>query len=142
MSDEVNRIHRIPFRKISSMLHIKQKIVNVYPDHASKMVVVETEKLSRKMDTVVIEVKNNYLDIVTLTAAEYNQRPSELYVADKLKSLLDEAERDALLHSLQSTIRHTEIQLDRQTSSPDEHEQAEQFLTHARRALSKLTERL
>ncbi|WP_458121417.1 hypothetical protein [Paenibacillus sp. Z6-24] len=139
MSDEVHRIHKIPFSKISGLLNIRQKIANVYPDHVNKMVVVETEKLSRKMDTVVIEVRNNYLDIRKMTAAEYNQRPYEPHVADKLKALLDDAERDALLHSLQHTIRHTEIQLDHELS-PQVREQSEQFLSHARRALSKLTD--
>ncbi|MEW4371464.1 hypothetical protein [Paenibacillus kandeliae] len=46
------------------------------------------------------------------------------------------------IHNLQSTIRHTEIQLDHQRSSSDQHRQVESFLTSTRHALYQLTEQL
>lgn len=137
MSQEVSRVHKIPFRKICGLLHIRQKIVNVYPDYANKMVVVETERNARNTETV-IEYKNSYLDIRKMSASEYNQMPHEPNVTDKLKALLDENERDVLLRSLQHTIHQAERQLE-QVQSAKNKAATENTLQIARRAIAKLT---
>ncbi|OWA37593.1 hypothetical protein B9G55_05950 [Saccharibacillus sp. O16] len=136
MSDEVSRIHRIPFSRICGILGIRQKIINVYPDHVDKCVVVETDKNVRNPSTI-IEVKNTYLDVRTISAEEYNRMPYTPNVSDKLKGLLDESEREALKESLHLAIGEAEHHL-RGDLSSEERQRRETFLQSARRAFNKL----
>jgi len=136
MSEEVSRVHRIPFSRIRGVLGIRQKITNVYADHVNQCVVVETDKNMRNPSTI-IEVKNTYLDVRTVSAEEYNRMPYTPNVTDKLKALLDEAEREALRESLHRAIGETEHIL--QTGiSEEERQSQESFLKNARRAFNKL----
>ncbi|NGZ74759.1 hypothetical protein [Saccharibacillus alkalitolerans] len=137
MSDEVSRVHRIPFSRICGVLGIRQKIINVYPDHVSKEVVVETDKNVRNPSTI-IEVKNTYLDVRTISAEEYNRMPYTPNVTDKLKGLLDEAEREALRESLHLAIAEAEHVL-RGELSEEDRKRRQVFLQNARRAFNKLS---
>lgn len=137
MSDEVNRVHRIPFSRICGVLGIRQKIINVYPDYVSKEVVVETDKNVRNPSTI-IEVKNTYLDVRTISAEEYNRMPYTPNVTDKLKTLLDEAEREALRESLHLAIGQAEHLLAGELPE-EERKNRRLFLQSARRAFNKLS---
>ncbi|GGO01509.1 hypothetical protein [Saccharibacillus kuerlensis] len=137
MSDEVNRVHRIPFSRICGVLGIRQKIINVYPDYVSKEVVVETDKNVRNPSTI-IEVKNTYLDVRTISAEEYNRMPYTPNVTDKLKALLDDAEREALRESLHLAIGEAEHLLAGELSE-EERSQRRLFLQSARRVFNKLS---
>lgn len=137
MSEEVNRVHRIPFSRICGVLGIRQKIINVYPDHVNKCVVVETDKNVRNPSTI-IEVKNTYLDVRTISAEEYNRMPYTPNVSDKLKGLLSEAERRALKDSLHLAIGEAEHRLQGDLSA-EERGEREIFVQNARRAFNKLS---
>ncbi|WP_172193645.1 hypothetical protein [Saccharibacillus qingshengii] len=137
MSDEVSREHRIPFSRICGILGIRQKIINVYPDHVNKCVVVETDKTLRAPSTI-IEVKNTYLDVRTISAEEYNRMPYTPNITDKLKGLLNDAERSALKESLHLAIGEAEHRLQGDLSA-QERQQREFFLQNARRAFNKLS---
>ena len=137
MSDEVSRVHRIPFSRICGVLGIRQKIINVYPDYVNKAVVVETDKNVRNPSTI-IEVRSTYLDVRTVSAEEYNRMPYKPNVTDKLKGLLDDEERDALTESLHLAIAGTEHELLGELEG-EERERKRRFLENARRTFNKLT---